>query len=81
MAEPIYCTCGEMLVEEVTQAGVRAPGAEAVTPFRRTTDYVICSKCFLAYDVRSLMARAQSREVIAGLERLAEQMTSDQAGE
>jgi len=72
MDRRIFCSCGEVLVEEVTDAGVRPPGADEVFPFRRTTDYVVCAACMLAYDVRSLMARSKDVEVIAGLERLAD---------
>jgi hypothetical protein len=71
MAGAIRCTCGAILVEEVTSAGVRPPGGDAVLPFRRTTDYVICSNCLLSFDVRSLIALAESREIIDELERLA----------
>ena len=77
MADPIYCTCGALLVEEVTAAGVRPPGGDAILPFRRTTDHVICGTCFQSYDVRSLIAQAQSKDVIDHLERLAEEAQTD----
>jgi hypothetical protein len=76
MGLEIYCDCGALLVEDVTSAGVRPPGGDVVIPFRRTTDYVVCSNCMLAYDVRSLIARAQSAELIEGLQQLADRQTS-----
>lgn len=72
MSGEIYCSCGAILVEEVTPAGVRPPGSDTVLPFRRTTDYVVCASCMLAYDVRSLIARAQSASTIDELQRLAD---------
>jgi hypothetical protein len=72
VAEPIVCKCGAPLVEEVTERGVRPVGGGAFIPFQRTTDYVMCAACLRTYDVRSLMAQAETAEVIESLERLAE---------
>jgi hypothetical protein len=72
VAEPIVCKCGVPLVEEVTERGVRPVGGGAFIPFKRTTDYVMCAECLRTYDVRSLMAQAETAEVIESLERLAE---------
>jgi hypothetical protein len=72
MAEPIACVCGAPLVAEVTERGVRPVGGGAFIPFKRTTDYVMCAECLRTYDVRSLMAQAETAEVIESLERLAE---------
>jgi len=82
MTGQISCICGAALVEEVTDRGVRPVGGGALIPFRRTTDYVMCERCLRTYDVRSLMARAESAEVIESLEQLAdsaEQESSDSA--
>ena len=56
MGGPVHCSCGALLVEEVTDAGVRLPGADSILRLRRRTDYVVCQSCMLAYSVRSLMA-------------------------
>ena len=77
MAEQILCTCGAVLVEEVTAEGVRPVGGDEVLAFRRTTDYVVCSNCFESYDVRSLIERAVSSDVIEHLERMADEATPD----
>jgi hypothetical protein len=80
MAEGITCLCGAPLVEEVTEQGVRPVGGGAFIPFQRTTDYVMCAECLRTYDVRSLMARAQTAEVIESLERLAENAEGPEQG-
>lgn len=72
MSEPIHCSCGAVLVEEVTAAGVRPVGGTEILPFRRTTDHVICGSCFTSYDVRSLIERTRSKEIIEHLEAMAE---------
>jgi len=72
MAGEIVCRCGALLVEAVTEQGVRPVGGGAFIPFRRTTDYVMCAECLRTYDVRSLIQQAESAEVIESLERLAE---------
>lgn len=77
MAGEIYCECGAVLVAEVTQAGVRPPGTDEVIPFRRTTDYVLCGSCMMSYDAPSLITRAETQEIIDGLERLVEAMDAD----
>ena len=71
MAGQIACICGAPLVEEVTDRGVRPVGGGALIPFRRTTDYVMCANCLRTYDVRSLMSRAETADVIESLESLA----------
>ncbi len=81
MAGQIYCDCGALLVEAVTEAGVLPPGADAVIPFRRTTDYVVCATCMLAYDVRSLMLRTQSARVIDSLQLLADRQVANGSDE
>ena len=48
------CVCGEPLAEEVTDRGVVLPGGEQV-PFRRNTDFVICSKCLRMYRATDLV--------------------------
>jgi hypothetical protein len=73
----IICICGAPLVEEVTDRGVHPVGGGAFIPFRRTTDYVMCDTCLRTYDVRSLMARAESAETIESLEHLAESIEAD----
>lgn len=72
----ILCTCGEVLVEDVTDAGVKPVGGDAVVAFRRTTDYVMCLSCLQSFGVRSLIARVHERAVIEQLERMAEQTES-----
>lgn len=71
MDERIHCSCGAALVDEVTERGVRPVGADQTIDFRRTTDFVICPECLRAYDVRSLIARAQNRETVERLEKIA----------
>jgi len=78
MPARITCICGAALVEDVTDRGVYPVGGGPFIPFRRTTDYVMCDSCLRTYDVRSLMARAETAEVIESLEHLAE---SVEAGE
>jgi hypothetical protein len=78
MAVRIVCICGAPLVEDVTDRGVHPVGGGPLIPFRRTTDYVMCDTCLRTYDVRSLMARAETAEVIESLEHLAQ---SVEAGE
>jgi len=72
VSEQILCTCGTVLVEEVTPTGVRPLGAEQPIVFRRTTDYVVCSNCYESYNVVSLIERATSQETIDQLEAMAE---------
>jgi hypothetical protein len=74
------CTCGAVLVEEVTATGVRPVGADEPIVFRRTTDYIICQACFESYNARSLIERAESLEDIEHLERMASEGDDDQAG-
>jgi hypothetical protein len=50
----VHCDCGAVLVEEVTDRGVRPLGAEKAIVFRRTTDHVICSSCMTSFDVEGL---------------------------
>ena len=78
MAGRITCICGAPLVEEVTDRGVYPVGGGPFIPFRRTTDYVMCDTCLRTYDVRSLMARAESAETIESLEHLAQTVESEQ---
>ena len=78
MPARITCICGASLVEDVTDRGVYPVGGGPFIPFKRTTDYVMCDSCLRTYDVRSLMARAETAEVIESLEHLAE---SVEAGE
>lgn len=56
MPRPILCTCGAVLVEEVSDKGVRPVGSDEVIPFRRTTDHVVCQECYRSYEVRALIA-------------------------
>jgi len=80
MSGQIACICGAPLVEEVTERGVRPVGGGDLIPFRRTTDYVMCARCLRTYDVRSLVARAETADVIESLEQLAaDQESSDSA--
>jgi hypothetical protein len=72
MAGEILCRCGALLVEEVTERGVRPVGGGSFIPFRRTTDYVMCGECLRTYNVQSLIQQAETAEVIESLERLAE---------
>lgn len=57
----IRCTCGALLVDEVTLTGVRPTGGEPLV-FRRTTDHVVCSACLRSYDVRSLIQIATGED-------------------
>jgi hypothetical protein len=79
MTERILCTCGGVLVEEVTAEGVRPVGGDEVIPFRRSTDYVVCPACFTSYDVRSLIARATGEDAIEHLQRMAEEISDNGA--
>ncbi|HMC68799.1 MAG TPA: hypothetical protein VKJ07_06570 [Mycobacteriales bacterium] len=78
MAGRINCICGAPLVEEVTDRGVYPMGGGPFIPFQRTTDYVMCDACLRTYDVRSLMARAETAETIESLEHLAETIEADE---
>jgi hypothetical protein len=82
MTGPVHCRCGELLVEEVTDAGVTPSGGEPI-PFRRTTDYVLCPACHSVYQVEvlrgdhpvedSLVGTAsQGESLVETLERLLE---------
>ena len=78
MAGRIMCICGAPLVEEVTDRGVYPVGGGPFIPFHRPTDYVMCDSCLRTYDVRSLIARAESAEIIESLEHLAESVGPDE---
>lgn len=81
MSEPILCDCGTVLVEEVTEEGVKPVGGDPI-PFRRTTDYVICSNCYSVYNVRTLAAGGSLTDsFIEKLERLASAEGGEEAGE
>jgi hypothetical protein len=54
VVEALICVCGEPLAESVNERGVVLPGGELV-PFRRTTDYVICSSCLRMYRATDLV--------------------------
>lgn len=58
MSGQVLCTCGAVLVEEVTAEGVRPVGSEEIVAFRRTTDYVMCTSCLESYEIRALMTDA-----------------------
>jgi hypothetical protein len=58
MAGQVLCTCGAVLLEEVTAEGVRPLGTEEIVPFRRTTDYVMCASCLESFEIRALMRDA-----------------------
>lgn len=58
MAGQVLCTCGAVLVEEVTAEGVRPVGSDEIIIFRRTTDYVMCPSCLESYEIRALMRDA-----------------------
>lgn len=70
----IRCTCGALLVEEVTAVGVRPRDQAEPIVFRRTTDHVICDHCFASYDVRGLLQLASDEGDAAMLGKLAEQL-------
>jgi hypothetical protein len=74
----ISCICGAPLVEQVTDRGIYPVGGGAFIPFRRTTDYVMCDRCLRTYNVRSLMARAETAEVIESLEHLAQNVEANE---
>jgi len=80
MAGGISCICGAPLVEEVTERGVYPVGGGPLIPFSRPTDYVMCESCLRTYNVRSLMARAETAEAIESLERLAEKVEEAEQG-
>lgn len=77
MNERVLCTCGAVLVEDVTDAGVKPVGGANLVRFRRTTDFVMCGSCLKSYGVRELIARVGERDVIARLERMAADQTGD----
>lgn len=58
MAGQVLCTCGAVLLEEVTAEGVRPLGSEEFVAFRRTTDYVMCTSCLESFEIRALMRDA-----------------------
>lgn len=58
----LQCACGAVLVEEVTDRGVRPRGADKAIVFRRTTDHVVCDACLTSYDVAALSALASGAD-------------------
>lgn len=40
---PVHCTCGERVADHIDAAGVIVDGARI--PFRRSTDYLVCTAC------------------------------------
>jgi hypothetical protein len=70
----INCVCGALLVDEVTATGVRPRGQTEALVFRRTTDHVICDRCFASYDVRGLLELASDEHDAALLGTLAQQL-------
>lgn len=52
------CTCGAVLVEEVTREGVRPVGSDEIVAFRRATDWVMCTACLETFEIRALMVKA-----------------------
>lgn len=58
MSGRVLCTCGAVLVAEVTREGVRPVGSEEIVAFRRTTDWVMCPACLKTYEIRTLMKEA-----------------------
>ncbi|MCA1830194.1 MAG: hypothetical protein ABR552_02885 [Actinomycetota bacterium] len=77
MSEEIFCECGVVLVDGVSDAGVRPIGSNEWLPFRRTTDYVMCERCLRSYGVRELLARTEDVAVISLLERMADRAERD----
>lgn len=86
MADPIPCqNCGAVLLEGVSDRGVKPVDAEAEIPFRRTTDYVVCSGCFATYSVRDIQRMGAGDplgedDLIEHLERLAERADRSSPG-
>lgn len=58
----LRCSCGSILVDQVTDRGVRPRGADTAIVFRRTTDHVICDACLTSYDVPALLALASGTD-------------------
>lgn len=56
MVGPIHCTCGAVLVENVTDSGVQPIGSDEPITFRRKTDYIICPQCLATYHAPALLA-------------------------
>ncbi|MBI4730285.1 MAG: hypothetical protein HY775_12445 [Acidobacteria bacterium] len=79
--EPVYCSCGAVLLDAATTTGVKPVGSARPIVFRRKTDFVICPECMTVYRVRSLLkdspaedSRAErpfDADVIEKLEKLA----------
>lgn len=65
MPGPVHCRCGELLVEDVTGAGVTPPGGEPI-PFRRTTDFVVCPNCSSVYRVDVLRGDKPVEDSLVG---------------
>jgi hypothetical protein len=77
---PVLCRCGAVLLEDLSDAGVTPAGGDETIRFRRTTDYVVCSKCHSAYRIDALREGASVEEsIIDILEKLAEE-PPDSAG-
>ena len=55
MGEPIWCDCGAVLVESISEEGVTPIGGEPIV-FRRDTDFVVCSNCHKVYKAKILLA-------------------------
>jgi hypothetical protein len=65
MAGSVHCRCGELLVDEVTSAGVTPTGGAPI-PFRRTTDYVVCPACHSVYQVDVLRGDRPVEDSLVG---------------
>ena len=65
MPGPVHCRCGELLIEDISGAGVTPPGGEPI-PFRRTTDYVVCPNCHSVYQVDVLRGDKPVEESLVG---------------
>lgn len=64
--KPVWCRCGALIVEEVTETGVKPVGADKPIVFRRRTDYIICPSCLAVYNVRSFLPGFEESETGAG---------------
>lgn len=62
MGEPVRCSCGAVLLEAVTDTGVKPVGADEAIVFRRKTDFVICPECLTTYSAYLLLTGASLDE-------------------
>jgi hypothetical protein len=73
MPGPVRCSCGALLLEELTDDAVTPIGGQAIA-FRRTTDYIVCADCHRVYNVKDLRAGHTTEESLIGTQESGESL-------